>query len=85
LGSVIFVLVCLCRKIRSAVDGDMDLVCGDKHEKDGQKIYRGEMDGTPMTQLETPMNDLMISPLHIVSSEAEDKTQDMLRAKVESI
>ena len=78
-------MVCLCRKIRSAVDGDMDFVCGDKHEKDGQKTYRGEMDGTPMTQLETPMNDLMISPLHVVSSKAEDKTQDILCAKVEPI
>ncbi|KAG9379803.1 hypothetical protein A1F94_010159 [Pyrenophora tritici-repentis] len=55
----------LHRRRKSAFDGDMTPVYGGNPEKDGNEVFRSEMNGTPMVQqtvaeLETPTHDLIM-------------------------
>ncbi|KAI1515140.1 hypothetical protein Ptr86124_006463 [Pyrenophora tritici-repentis] len=73
----------LHRRRKSAFDGDMTPVYGGNPEKDGNEVFRSEMNGTPMVQqtvaeLETPTHDLIVSPLHTVDLRTEDKTHDTI-------
>ncbi|CAA9966309.1 hypothetical protein PTMSG1_09668 [Pyrenophora teres f. maculata] len=73
----------LRRKRKSAADGDITPVYGAKPEKDGNEIFRREMDSTPMVQqtvaeLETPTNNLIVSPLRPVDLRTEAKIQETI-------